>query len=191
MDNLQTPQSQETKDFLEKECGLRPYAPTREPNYANPDKMECKFSCESIDITLFLQITCLALESSVCPSRAECTQDRLVFPPFLSLSLSSWCLPSTSWQFTTRKSALTSHRVSVRPSSRTSSSTQSLAAHGTVQSRSTTDRATPPPNSEHLIAALSYLKRHPKPSTNTHLQEPHLLSHLTIISSFIIILRQS
>lgn len=44
MDNLQTPQSQETKDYLEKECGLKPYQPTAEPNYANPDKMECKSS---------------------------------------------------------------------------------------------------------------------------------------------------
>jgi len=44
MDNLQTPQSQETKDYLEKECGLKPYQPTQEPNYANPDKMECKSS---------------------------------------------------------------------------------------------------------------------------------------------------
>ena len=158
MDNLQTPQSQETKDFLEKECGLRPYAPTREPNYANPDKMECKFSCESIDITLFLQITCLALESSVCPSRAECTQDRLVFPPFLSLSLSSWCLPSTSWQFTTRKSALTSHRVSVRPSSRTSSSTQSLAAHGTAPLQSTTaqEPETPTDSEHHSCCTLIF-----------------------------------
>ena len=40
MDNLHQPQSQETKDYLEKECGLRPYVPTREPNYANPDKVE-------------------------------------------------------------------------------------------------------------------------------------------------------
>ena len=52
MDNVQPPQSQETKDFLEKECGLKPYAPTREPNYANPDKMECKFVL--IALTCFL-----------------------------------------------------------------------------------------------------------------------------------------
>lgn len=42
MDNLQKPQSQETKDFLEKECGLKPFVPNREPAYCNPDKMECK-----------------------------------------------------------------------------------------------------------------------------------------------------
>ena len=42
MDNLQPAQSPETKKFLEEECGLRPWKPTREPNYANPDKMECK-----------------------------------------------------------------------------------------------------------------------------------------------------
>ena len=44
MDNLQPAQSPETKKFLEEECGLRPWKPTREPNYANPDKMECKSS---------------------------------------------------------------------------------------------------------------------------------------------------
>ena len=43
MDNLHTPQSPETKKYLEEECGLRPWTPTREPNYANPDKMECKY----------------------------------------------------------------------------------------------------------------------------------------------------
>ena len=42
MDNLQTPQSQETKDYLEKECGLVPYAPVRAPNYADPDHASCK-----------------------------------------------------------------------------------------------------------------------------------------------------
>ena len=42
MDNLQTPQSQETKDYLEKECGLIPYAPVRAPNYADPDCTSCK-----------------------------------------------------------------------------------------------------------------------------------------------------
>ena len=42
MNNLHPPQSAETKEYLEKECGLRPWKPTREPNYANPDKMECK-----------------------------------------------------------------------------------------------------------------------------------------------------
>jgi len=40
MDNLQRPQSQETKDYLERECSLKPYQPTAEPNYANPDKIE-------------------------------------------------------------------------------------------------------------------------------------------------------
>ena len=43
MNNLHPPQSAETKKYLEEECGLKPWAPTREPNYANPDKMECKF----------------------------------------------------------------------------------------------------------------------------------------------------
>ena len=42
MDNLHPAQSQETKDYLEKEMGLRPWKPTREPHYANPDRMECK-----------------------------------------------------------------------------------------------------------------------------------------------------
>ena len=42
MNNLHEPQSQETKDFLEKECGLKPFQPNREPAYANPDRMECK-----------------------------------------------------------------------------------------------------------------------------------------------------
>ena len=42
MDNLHPPQSQETKDYLEKELGLKPFVPTREANFANPNKMECK-----------------------------------------------------------------------------------------------------------------------------------------------------
>ena len=48
MNNLQPAQSAETKEFLEKECGLKPWKPTREPNYANPDKMECKSSSSSL-----------------------------------------------------------------------------------------------------------------------------------------------
>ena len=44
MNNLVEPQSAETKAYLENECGLRPYAPTKEPAYANPDRAECKFS---------------------------------------------------------------------------------------------------------------------------------------------------
>ena len=53
MNNLVEPQSQETKDFLEKECGLRPYQPTREPNYANPDKMECKWTRDLTNLAFF------------------------------------------------------------------------------------------------------------------------------------------
>lgn len=42
MNNLHPPQSQETKDYLEKECGLKAFEPTREPDYCNPDKPACK-----------------------------------------------------------------------------------------------------------------------------------------------------
>ena len=37
MDNIQPAQSAETKKYLEEECGLIPYRPTREPNTANPN----------------------------------------------------------------------------------------------------------------------------------------------------------
>ena len=37
MDNLHPPQSPETKEYLEKECGLVPYAPVKPPAYADPD----------------------------------------------------------------------------------------------------------------------------------------------------------
>ena len=39
MDNLHTPQSAETKKYLEEECGLVPYAPHGYPNWADPDSM--------------------------------------------------------------------------------------------------------------------------------------------------------
>ena len=42
MDNLQTPQTPEYKEFLEKECGLKPFTPTQAPNYCNPDHPSCK-----------------------------------------------------------------------------------------------------------------------------------------------------
>jgi hypothetical protein len=44
MDNLHPPQTAEQKQFLEKECGLKPYAPTQAPNYANPDHPACKIT---------------------------------------------------------------------------------------------------------------------------------------------------
>ena len=37
MDNLHPPQSAETKKYLEEECGLVPYRPTREHVAANPN----------------------------------------------------------------------------------------------------------------------------------------------------------
>ena len=37
MDNIHPPQSAETKKYLEEECGLVPYRPTKEPAYANPN----------------------------------------------------------------------------------------------------------------------------------------------------------
>ena len=37
MDNLQAPQSAEHKKFLEEECGLVPYRPTKEPDRCNPN----------------------------------------------------------------------------------------------------------------------------------------------------------
>ena len=37
MNNLQPPQSAETKKYLEEECGLVPYRPTKEPNASNPN----------------------------------------------------------------------------------------------------------------------------------------------------------
>ena len=42
MDYLQTPQSPETKEYLEKECGLVPYKPTRVAAWADPDTTTCK-----------------------------------------------------------------------------------------------------------------------------------------------------
>ena len=60
MDNLQPAQSPETKKFLEEECGLRPWKPTREPNYANPDKMECK-SLDRDACTILLSIYLISL----------------------------------------------------------------------------------------------------------------------------------
>ena len=56
MDNLQPPQSQETKDYLEKECGLKPWKPTREPHYANPDRIECKYNSASIIANLTVNV---------------------------------------------------------------------------------------------------------------------------------------
>ena len=71
MDNLQTPQSQETKDYLEKECGLIPYAPVRAPNYADPDCTSCKlFNSSNTPIrsydkrTDFWSISCWSLVCS-------------------------------------------------------------------------------------------------------------------------------
>ena len=37
MNNLQEPQSAETKKYLEEECGLIPYRPTKEPDRCNPN----------------------------------------------------------------------------------------------------------------------------------------------------------
>ena len=37
MDNVQKAQTAETKKYLEEECGLVPYRPTREPDHANPN----------------------------------------------------------------------------------------------------------------------------------------------------------
>ena len=51
MDNLHPAQSAETKKFLEEECGLQPWKPTREPNYCNPDKMECKSAMHAAPTT--------------------------------------------------------------------------------------------------------------------------------------------
>ena len=42
MDPLQTPQTKETKDFLENKCGLRPYTPIKAPAWADPDNASCK-----------------------------------------------------------------------------------------------------------------------------------------------------
>ena len=44
MDNLRTPQTAEQKRFLEDECGLVPYQPTRVPDYCDPDHPSCKSS---------------------------------------------------------------------------------------------------------------------------------------------------
>ena len=57
MDNLHPAQSQETKDYLEKEMGLRPWKPTREPHYANPDRMECKYNSASIAPNIIVNVT--------------------------------------------------------------------------------------------------------------------------------------
>ena len=56
MDNLQPAQSAETKKFLEEECGLQPWKPTREPNYCNPDKMECKSAMHAEHYRMFKNI---------------------------------------------------------------------------------------------------------------------------------------
>ena len=43
MNPLVEPQSQETKDFLEKEMGLRPYTADAVPHYADIDTFKCKW----------------------------------------------------------------------------------------------------------------------------------------------------
>ena len=56
MDNLHPAQSQETKDYLEKECGLRPWKPAREPHYANPDRMECKYTLPRLPLSQLISL---------------------------------------------------------------------------------------------------------------------------------------
>ena len=37
MNHVQTPQTAEEKEYLEKECGLRPYRPHAPPAWSDPD----------------------------------------------------------------------------------------------------------------------------------------------------------
>ena len=94
MDNLQTPQSAETKKYLEEECGLRPWKPTREPNYANPDKMECKWIVYVVDIFDFFlrsHIQRWYFGRILCRS-AICSLDWPAYDPLHFLHLARTCL---------------------------------------------------------------------------------------------------
>ena len=133
MDNLQTPQTQEQKDFLEKEMGLKPFEPLREPNYANPDRSECKstnLSSLNCACLFHLQIICSVPRFSVFPSLVATKLVNGVCPRFHSPSRSSWCQPSTFWRSTIKRRDSISPRVRERHSSRTLNFIQLHVVHG-------------------------------------------------------------
>ena len=138
MDNLQKPQSQETKDFLEKECGLRPYTPTREPNYANPDRMECKSHQNNSVLTLCRNQTTFSVPPLLeFRTLVESKPERWVFQLFRSPSPSCWFLPSITFLFTIKKRDSTSRLANASHLSRTLSSIQLRDVLGTGQLQST------------------------------------------------------
>ena len=92
MDYLQTPQSQETKDFLEKELGLKPFAPTKEPNFANPDKIECKSTCHTSNINFCIDHIFSAV---ILAASFGCRQyARTIGLPTIPFTFSILCVPA-------------------------------------------------------------------------------------------------
>ena len=84
MDPLQKPQSAETKHFLEKECGLKPYEPIRAPNWCDPDHPQYHM----VSLAIFgLSAAGRKYASQIGVTRAPFTVSMLLVPVFYYMSI--------------------------------------------------------------------------------------------------------